>query len=265
MSDLKIALLQVAMHWEDKSSNLELYENWFDQSENADIYVLPEMFHTGFSMRPDQFAESWMGATRDWLIQQSKKLNGAITGSFIVQEDGNFYNRLFWVQPDGVIYHYDKKHLFSLAGEEKVYAPGAKRLVVNYKGWKICPLICYDLRFPVWSRNRMLSDGSPEYDILLYVANWPERRSFPWKHLLIARAIENQAYVAGVNRVGEDGNGVMHSGDSAIHHPDGSDIARAKPKAEQWLYAQLSKKDLQAFRQRFQFLKDQDSTGLENR
>jgi predicted amidohydrolase len=263
MKNLNLALLQVAMHWEDREANLRKYELLLDQAEEADVYMLPEMFHTGFSMRPEHLAVSWIGSTRDWLLEQSKKRNGAITGSFIVAEDGRFYNRLFWVQPDGVIYHYDKKHLFSLAGEEKVYAPGEERLIVSYKGWKICPLVCYDLRFPVWSRNRITKEGNPEYDVLLYVANWPERRNFPWKHLLIARAIENQAFVAGVNRVGEDGNGVEHSGDSAVHHPDGTDIVRAQPGVEQWLYATLSMEDLQAFRKRFQFLKDQDNSSFE--
>ena len=259
MKNLKMALLQVAMHWEDKEANLEKYEALLNQADEADVYMLPEMFNTGFSMNPADFAESWMGPTRDWLLRRAKERNGAITGSFIVKEDGRYYNRLFWVQPDGVIYHYDKKHLFSLAGEEKVYAPGRERIIVNFRGWRICPLVCYDLRFPVWSRNRISSDGSPEYDLLLYVANWPERRSFPWKHLLIARAIENQAFVAGVNRVGEDGNSVWHSGDSAVHHPDGTDLARAEPGSEQWVYAELSAQDLEEFRDRFQFLKDQDN------
>jgi predicted amidohydrolase len=259
MDQLKVYGLQVAMEWEDIQSNLAKYSDYLEMlnPEEVDVVVLPEMFQTGFSMSPATLAETPGGPSTQWMQAQSKRLNAAVTGSIIILENGRYYNRLLWVNPDGVVQHYDKRHLFTLAGEEKVYAPGRDRLIVEWRGWRIMPLVCYDLRFPVWARNRILN-GQPEYDLSIYVANWPERRVRAWSRLLQARAIENQSYVMGINRVGNDGNEVYHSGHSAIQDPFGEKIAEALPGEEQWLKAVLSKTDLDEVRQKLSFLADQD-------
>lgn len=216
MQDLKIALVQSFLHWEDKGANLFMFEGKLrNLSTPVDIIVLPEMFSTGFSMQPEKFAEPMSGFAVDWMQKMAVALNAVITGSLIIKENGAYFNRLIWAQPDGELYWYNKRHLFSMAGEEKVYFPGSDKLIVEWKGWKICPMICYDLRFPVWIRN------VENYDLLLFVANWPERRVQHWRKLLQARAIENQCYVVGVNRVGDDGNGIAHSGNSMFIDPQG--------------------------------------------
>ncbi len=258
-NELKVYGLQISMHWEDVEANLRRYDEWLSQLSPgmADIIVLPEMFQTGFSMKPQLFAEEPGGSTTQWMQAQSRRLDAAITGSIMIVEGGKYYNRLLWVTPDGAVRHYDKRHLFSLAGEEKVYAPGKERLLVEWRGWRILPLVCYDLRFPVWARNRM-TDGAAEYDLALFVANWPERRVAAWSKLLVARAIENQCYIIGVNRVGEDGNGVYHSGHSAIHDAFGETMAAASPGKEEWMSAVLEKEKLADIRSKLSFLADQD-------
>lgn len=251
--------LQAEMEWEDVDANLGKYENWLEKLEpgNVDIVVLPEMFQTGFSMNPMSLAEKMGGRTTQWMLAQSRRLNAAITGSVIIEEDGCYFNRLLWVTPDGAVLHYDKRHLFSLAGEEKVYSAGVSRLIVEWRGWRIMPLVCYDLRFPVWSRNR-IENSEPEYDLLIYVANWPERRVVAWSKLLSARAIENQCYVIGVNRVGNDGNAVYHSGHSVVHDAFGEVMEAAAPGKEQWIKATLEKEKLADVRSKLSFLADQD-------
>ena len=216
MQNLKISLLQTSLHWQDKSANYKKFEALIQRTGDTDVIILPEMFTTGFTMEPEQLAESFPGPSIDWMATQAKLADAAITGSIVTKLGGNYYNRLVWMTPDGSYQTYDKRHLFRMANEDKHYSAGKDRLVVEYKGWRICPLICYDLRFPVWSRNQN------DYDLLIYIANWPSVRREPWKTLLPARAIENLCYVAGVNRVGEDGNGFPHSGDSMVIDPKGT-------------------------------------------
>lgn len=249
---LKVSLVQTKLHWEDKTANLAQFDKKLQAIREAtDLVILPEMFTTGFSMQPKKLAEPMDGPTVFWLKEKAQQLNAVITGSFICMENGLYFNRLVWMQPDGNYFIYDKRHLFTLAKEEDHYTAGKKRLIVDLKGWKILPLICYDLRFPVWSRN------DANYDLLLYVANFPERRVHAWSNLLIARAIENQCYTIGVNRVGEDGNGVSHSGASAIVDYEGQ--TRYQVNNTEGIFTMaLSFSAQQNFREKLQFLADQD-------
>jgi predicted amidohydrolase len=206
---LRVTLVQSELAWQDPAANRHrLAAHFRGLAGHTDLVVLPEMFSTGFSMAAAELAEDMHGPTIDWMREEAAALGCVIAGSLIVRDAGRCYNRFVWARPDGSLAHYDKRHLFRLAGEQEHYAPGAGRLVVDLKGWRICPLVCYDLRFPVWSRNR------GDYDLLLYVANWPQRRALAWSALLRARAIENQSYVVGVNRIGKDGNGTSYAGDS---------------------------------------------------
>ncbi|MEO0731238.1 MAG: amidohydrolase [Bacteroidota bacterium] len=212
MEDLKVTLIQADLRWEDPTANRGYLSRLMAQiSEPTDLIVLPEMFTTGFTMNPARHAEPENSV--NWLAEQAAKTGAVVTGSQAIVHGDKYYNRLFWVQPDGSYEHYDKRHLFTLAGEHEHYTAGEQRLLVQLKGWTICPLICYDLRFPVWSRNR------EEYDLLIYVANWPAQRAYDWQTLLRARAIENQCYVVAVNRVGTDGNGHQYRGDSCVIDP----------------------------------------------
>jgi len=252
VQNLRVSLVQADLHWEDKTANLAAFTRRLAPlSGLTDLIVLPEMFTTGFSMNPSRLAEPTEGPTLEWLARQAADTGAAITGSFIAQVEGRYYNRLVWMQPDGVFFTYDKRHLFTLAGEHQHYAPGNSRLVVEWKGWNILPLICYDLRFPVWSRN------IEAYDLLLYVANFPERRSHAWKSLLIARAIENQVYTIGVNRVGADGNGIYHAGDSMLVDFQGQ-IQYILSHQEGLFTATLARDLQQNFREKFNFLADRD-------
>jgi len=208
-ANLRVTMIQSDLAWQDPATNRRsLAAHFRGLAGHTDLIVLPEMFTTGFSMEAGTLAETMAGATVAWLREESAAVGCAITGSLIVEEGGKHYNRLVWATPDGGFAHYDKRHLFRMAQEDRHYAAGDQRLVVTLKGWRVCPLVCYDLRFPVWSRNR------GDYDVLLYVANWPSRRRAAWSALLRARAIENVAYVVGVNRVGKDGNGASYTGDS---------------------------------------------------
>jgi predicted amidohydrolase len=222
--------------------------------ESEDIIVLPEMFSTGFSMNAGQLAETMDGKAVTWMKERATKNNCVITGSLIIKEGDSFFNRLIWMKPDGTYEHYDKRHLFRIADEGKTYTAGTKKLIVEYKGWKIHPLICYDLRFPVWSRRTKSAD----YDVLIYAANWPQKRVTAWSQLLIGRAIENQCYVVGVNRVGNDGNNKYHSGDSAIINFKGEMMNNSCPNDTCTETIALSKKELEDFRKHLPFAEDAD-------
>lgn len=252
-STLTVSLVQADIIWEDKAANLAHYSRLIGESrEKKELVLLPEMFSTGFSMVPERLAETMDGATVQWMKETAAKHHIILAGSLIIEEEGAYYNRLIWMQPDGRHYHYDKRHLFGYGDEDKHYAAGSKKLIVQVKGWKLCPLICYDLRFPVWARN-----AGAEYDVLLYVANWPERRSLAWKVLLQARAIENQAFVIGVNRTGKDGKGLAYSGDSSVHSPLGELLLA--PGAQAGIHTVTLEKDtLAELRQQLPFLKDGD-------
>lgn len=261
MNNLKVTIIQSNLHWENKAANLKMFsEKLAAISDATDLIVLPEMFTTGFSMQPEKFSESMHGTTVTWMKEKAKEKNCVITGSFICEEAGNYFNRLVWMRADGTCSTYDKRHLFSMANEHNHYTAGTKKIIEVVKGWKICPLICYDLRFPVWARN----SNSNAYDVLLYTANWPERRNHPWKTLLLARAIENQVYVIGVNRVGNDGNEIYHSGDSAVINPKGEMISKTDAHQECTETIELSYADLQEFRKQFPVMNDADKFQLEN-
>ena len=206
---LRVTLVQAELAWQAPATNRRaLAAHFRGLVGHTDLVVLPEMFSTGFSMDAEGLAETMDGPTVDWMREEAAALGCVITGSLIVRDGARCHNRLVWARPDGSTEHYDKRHLFRLAGEQEHFAAGSRRVVTEIKGWRVCPMICYDLRFPVWSRSR------GDYDLLLYVANWPQRRALAWSTLLRARAIENLSYVVGVNRIGRDGNGVTYSGDS---------------------------------------------------
>lgn len=251
--NLIVSLVQSAIIWEDKVANTAQYEQLIAAApEKKEVVILPEMFSTGFSMAPEKLAETMDGPTVAWMKQLAARQQIILAGSLIIEEEGAYYNRFIWMQPDGRHYHYDKRHLFAYADEDKHYAAGSRKLIVQVKGWKICPLVCYDLRFPVWARN-----AGAEYDVLLYVANWPARRSLAWTTLLQARAIENQAYTIGVNRIGEDGKGIVYSGDSVVNSPLGEHLLA--PGAKAGLHTiTLSKEPLTQTRAQLPFLKDAD-------
>ena len=246
---MHITLLQPDLYWHDPVANRAmLEEHIFALPEPTDLIVLPEMFTTGFTMDARAVAEPMNLTTFRWLKQMAAQTGAVVTGSYVVREGNAFYNRLIWMQPDGEFDVYDKRHLFRMAGEEKVYTAGTRPIVKEWKGWRICPLICYDLRFPVWSRNTSSSEST--YDLLLYVANWPAPRRNAWNTLLQARAIENLSYVVGVNRVGQDGNQHDYTGDSAIIDFTG-DVLFRHSDTEIVYQQKLSLDDLRAFRERF--------------
>lgn len=253
---MKIALIQSSLYWENPEKNRKkLGEKINAISERVDLIVLPEMFTSGFTMNPSAVAETMRGETIAWLKHLAEAKSVAITGSLVITENGNFYNRLIFVFPSGDIQTYDKRHTFTLAGEDKVYTSGKAKLIVEYKGWKICPLICYDLRFPVFSRN------AEDYDVLIYVANWPEVRIKAWDALLKARAIENMSYTIGVNRIGEDDNKFEHNGHSQVINFLGDYIM--EPIETKGVYiVELNKAELLLARKKFNFLNDQDSFTL---
>ena len=263
MSSLTITLIQTGLKWEDKAANLEHFEARIEAlHEPTELVVLPEMFSTGFSMQPERLAEKMDGPTLSWMAAVAARKRVILTGSVIIEENGQYYNRLIWMLPNGKYGYYDKRHRFAYAGEDQHYAAGAKRLVASVKGWKVLLLVCYDLRFPVWSRQGVAEGPDLEYDLVLYVANWPERRSHAWKTLLQARAIENQCYVAGVNRIGNDGHDIHHSGDSMIIDPLGETLYHAGARDETFTLL-LQKDDLTKVRQRFPFWRDADHFSIE--
>ena len=249
---MKVALIQSPLAWENPLLNRNYFEEKMNSiTESVDLIVLPEMFSTGFTMNPIEVFETMEGKTVLWLQSLAKAKNSAITGSLIIKEDDNFYNRLIFVFPSGDIQFYDKRHLFTLAGEDKTYTSGRKKLIVEYKGFKICLLICYDLRFPVFSRN------AEDYDVLIYVANWPKQRINAWDSLLKARAIENMSYTIGVNRVGTDNNFLEYNGHSQIIDFSGNYLL--EPQTDEEIYCTtLHKSNLLEFREKFGFLNDRD-------
>ena len=255
MESLNVALIQTTLAWEAPALNREHFDSILNTiSDETQLIVLPEMFSTGFTMEPQNLTENQAKTTLLWMQEIAFTRGLSVVGSIVWPEDGHFYNRLFFVLPDGTYSYYDKRHTFTLAGEDKIYSAGQERLIVNYAGFKICPLICYDLRFPVWSRNTL------EYDILIYVANWPEPRINAWDTLLKARAIENMSYVIGVNRLGNDANDHSYVGHSAAYDPLGS--AEVFSTEDEVLYASIQKSYIEEVRKKLQFLQDQDSFNL---
>ena len=279
MSTLTVTTIQADLQWEDRPANLRRLEEKIDGiSVPTELVILPEMFPTGFSMRPKALAERMDGPTLSWMRSVAARKKIILTGSLIIEEDGCYFNRLIWMLPTGQYGCYDKRHRFAYAGEDEHYTAGQKRLVASVKGWRVLLLVCYDLRFPVWSRQQpppvaetLAKAGSSaeaparaalEYDLIIYVANWPERRSHAWKTLLQARAIENQSYVVGVNRVGDDGNKIAHSGDSMIIDPLGETLYHA-PKEEDVFTITLTKDRLDTVRERYPFWRDSDHFYIE--
>lgn len=250
---MRVTIIQSGLEWENPNANKINFERKIKEvAHNSDLILLPEMFTTGFSMNPQGFADLYPGETSTWMSKMATENSIALTGSYIAKENSNYFNRMIFAYPNGDIVYYDKRHLFRMAGEDKNYSAGNKRVVVNYMGWRILLLVCYDLRFPVWSRNRN------DYDLMLLVANFPERRRYAWNSLLVARAIENQCYLAACNRVGADGNGVNHSGDSQIIDPLGQPIAIANPNRDEIITATLSLDNLKKIRDRFPVHLDAD-------
>jgi predicted amidohydrolase len=260
MADITFSIIQTKLHWENKEANLRTLEEKIRGIEvPTQVVVLPEMFSTGFSMNAIQLAETMTGPTVEWMRLLSAERKIIITGSLIIEEKGFYYNRLIWMFPNGQLGVYDKKHLFGYAEEDRYYSSGKQRFIPSVNGWKLNGMVCYDLRFPVWSRQSPSASkgGEFEYDVLLYVANWPKKRNTAWKSLLQARAIENQCYVIGVNRIGEDGKGFEYSGDSAVIDPLGEFLYH-KENEEDVFTITLSKKHLTNVREKLPFLKDAD-------
>ena len=269
MENLKITLVQCPLAWENPEANLKNFDVSLKKEKTGptDVIVLPEMFTTGFTMKPEKNAEKHEGKGLQWMKQKAKELNAHITGSICVEDNNEYFNRLYFVDSTGKYSIYNKRHLFRMGGEEKHYGAGKEKIIVTVKGWKIMPLVCYDLRFPVWSRNswknvagsKKSAGGSEqpennlaaEYDVLIYIANWPEARNYAWKQLLIARAIENQCYVVAVNRIGADGSIIMHSGDSMVINPLGEIISKTKAHRESVETVILDYEFLQELRKKF--------------
>lgn len=255
---LNVALIQTDLVWEDAETNRKNLESkMLFLKGKAHLAILPEMFSTGFTMFPDKIAETMEGETISWLMELCHTLDMAICGSLVIKEGDSFFNRFVFVSDKGEVTTYDKRHTFTLSGEDKVYARGMKKVILDFKGWKICPQVCYDLRFPAWSRN--LED----YDLLIYVANWPVVRIDAWDALLKARAIENMSYCIGVNRIGTDGNGYSFNGHSAAYDGLGKKIAGFEENEEFIKVVSLQKSHLKEIRDRLRFLKDRDVFSLE--
>lgn len=256
--NLKITVFQAYLFWENVDKNLQNISLRLSGGlrEKTDLIVLPEMFNTGFTMNAEALAETMEGKSVEWLKKTAAKYDAVVTGSLIIKEDDNLFNRMMWVLPDGTFSYYDKHHLFGMGMEDRHYTPGQKQVDVELKGWKIRLAICYDLRFPVWLRNRQ-----DPYDMLLLVASWPDKRSAHWRTLIHARAIENQSYVVAVNRVGHDGNQVYHSGHSMCIDPHGNTVYY-KPEDEDLYTFSINYQELEKIRRQFPFLKDADSFHL---
>lgn len=254
---LHVSVFQLDLVWENPVANRTKIDEWLRKSnEKTDVIFFPEMFTTGFSMNVSGLAETMDGETVSWMKERSAEFQTALCGSLIIREDGKFFNRLLFVEPSGEVHSYDKRHLFTMSKEESHFRKGTERLIVNYKGWRICPLICYDLRFPVWSRNRN------EYDLLVYSANWPQARTEVWNTLLKARAIENQSYVVGANRVGADGNLISYSGNSQLINPKGGLLSEIGDHHKGIVSAGLSFSEMVRFRTDFPVLDDADEFSL---
>lgn len=257
MKDLRITMVQTSLHWENQQRNLEMFEKLLSgiKKGSTDLIVLPEMFATGFTMNVKKVADVMDGDAVAWMKKISLNKNAGVCGSLVIKSKNKFYNRLICMMPDGFLKTYDKRHLFRMAKEHRYYTAGQQKLIVKWKGWTICPLVCYDLRFPVWSRNEKRNP----YDVLIYVANWPERRRNSWQVLGCARAIENQSYVVAVNRIGKDGNGIVYSGDSAVFDPHGIKISKTIARQTSVETVNLSSKKLMDWRKIFPALTDADT------
>jgi len=253
---LKIAYIQNNLFWENPEENRKVFAEKILGLDPVDLVVLPEMFTTGFTMNAEALSETMEGETVSWMLSLAHKKQAAITGSIIIKEDQKYYNRMLFVFPNKTIEYYDKRHSFSLAGEDKVYTAGEQQVLVNYRGFSISLQVCYDLRFPVWARN------TQNYDVLIYVANWPEKRVAAWDALLKARAIENMAYCIGVNRVGVDGMGFQYVGHSAVYNALGDIVSSSGHNQEAVSYATLSKNHIEKTRRALPFLNDKDSFTL---
>jgi omega-amidase len=252
-NSLRISLVQTDTIWEDVGGNLERLSVKMDEiDKDTDLIILPELFSTGFTMQAKGVAESMTGKSVQWMLHQASNKNSLVTGSVLIEEKGHFYNRLIVAFPSGELKYYDKRHLFSFAGEDKVFKAGHERLIFQYKGFRICPLICYDLRFPVWSRN------TDDIDLLIYVANWPNARMLAWDTLLKARAIENLCFVAAVNRVGVDNNDLVYTGHSGIVDAMGVNLMALEPGKEFTGSYTIDKTHLHEVRSKFRFLEDRD-------
>ncbi len=267
MQPLRLALVQAALAWHDPAANrAQLGSLIAARAGSVDVVVLPEMFSTGFTMQPEQAHETMDGESVAWMRAQAAATGAVVCGSLAMRQDGGdaggsaFVNRFLWVRPDGSIEQYDKRHLFRMSGEHAHYGAGGARLVVEHCGWRICPLVCYDLRFPVFSRNAF-AGGTADYDLLLYVANWPAPRQVAWETLLAARAIENLSYAVGVNRVGTDGNGFAFDGGSAAFGPAGEQLLLARGQVGVYV-VELDGAALQAHRERFPAWRDADAFTL---
>lgn len=254
MNTLTISLLQADLSWENPQENLSYFSNQMAKINNdVDLIVLPEMFTTGFSMNAVELAEEIDGPTVNWMKKNAIEKESAVVGSVIIKEKEQYYNRLIFMFPSGEFQYYDKKHTFTLAKEHETYSSGTQKLIIDYKGWKICPLICYDLRFPVWARN------VENYDLLLYVASWPEKRVNAWDALLKARAIENMSYTIGVNRIGKDGNNYDYVGHSIICDCLGNPLSKELNENEEIISVQITKDYQEEIRNKLGFLKDRDN------
>ncbi len=252
---MKIALIQAEIFWQNPQANRMQYDKMLEQID-ADLIIFPEMFTTGFTMDAATYAEDMQGASIKWLKKMALRCNSALMGSLPIQEEGNYKNRLIMTYPCSSVSWYDKRHLFTMGQENQNYSPGSHRNIFNYQGWRIMPQICYDLRFPVWSRNNQA------YDLLVYVANWPASRSDVWRSLLKARAIENQSYVVGVNCVGTDGQGIEYQGDSVIYDAKGRELLHMKDQ-KGYAIIELSLEELEEFRKVFPVLEDADNFELQ--
>jgi predicted amidohydrolase len=256
MKNLTISLIQSILFWKDVAANLSHFETIISSIKDTDIILLPEMFNTAFCPKSNHLAESMVGKTISWMKEISKTKDCAIAGTLMIKEGEYIFNRLVWISKNGTIYTYDKHHLFSLIKEGKYITKGKERIIVELEGWKICPLICYDLRFPVFSRNDV------EYDMLIYLANWPVKRIDAWDTLLKARSIENQCYTIGVNRVGEDGNEIPFNGHSKVFDAFGKELFSATENKEEVLQFEISLDDLKLKRRQMNFLEDRDNFSL---
>ena len=260
--DLRVCLVQFEIFWEDFQANWNMINTMLkNEAGKHDLIILPEMFNSGFTMKPENVAEPVGGHTENFMKFLASKFGAIVMGSVITEEGGKYYNRLLVVSQDGPVTKYDKRHLFTMAGEHEVYTSGAELNVFSLKGWRICPMVCYDLRFPVWSRNGMREDGRPWYDLLVYVANWPSKRATHWNTLLQARAIENQACAIGVNRIGSDENGFEYQGDSSVFDARGTLLAQGGSERK-LVTATLNWEEVEAYRKKFPALADADKFGL---
>jgi len=252
MQDLKVLALQSDLVWENPYANRIAFEEKIRKEfDNHDLIILPETFTTGFPVNPEKYAEEINGETMGWLKGLSSELNTCICGSFLLDTNSNYSNTLIWMRPDGSFERYDKRHVFSMGGEHKNIKAGESQLIVELKGWKIKPMICYDLRFPVWSKNHYSKTSGFEYDMAIYVANWPAVRSYPWRSLLVARAIENMACIIGVNRVGQDHSGINYNGDTMLIDAKGNVLYDAKDGKEHNITYVFNAHELEDFRKKF--------------